>query len=282
MKPRIAISLGSSFLGFATHAGFLLRLHELGVRPVAVGGSSSGAITAGLYAAGLAPEAIRKLVLAHGFRRSFVRRTPWLTHYIRNTFFEAHMGAFKTDGAVAYLEAVLGKKDIRSLTAPKFMAAVCDLETCRTHFLQSGPLAQVMVASCCIPTVFSPIPIDGMRCYDGGVAHEAPIDPWLEDEAIDLIIMHRVTHPAGQAPKVFPFNLFHLAAKAHECSSDQLMEYRVRLAEMCGKKMLVTRTVHTRPSTFSGKLMPSYFEAGAAQAQTLYDTELRPLLESVA
>lgn len=277
MKTRVAISLGSSFLGYATHAGFMNRLHDLGIRPVAVGGSSAGAITAGLYAAGLAPEVIRKAVLDHRFRRSFVRRTPWLTHYIRNTFYEPDMGAFKTDGAVEYLRKLVGERDIESLTQPRYMAAVSNLQTATTHFIQSGPLARIMVASCCIPTVFAPIRHQDMMCYDGGVAHEAPIDPWLEDDGIDVIVMHRVTHTASAAPRVFPFNMFHLAAKAHECASEQLQRYRLKLAEMHGKKVLERRTVHSRPTTFSGREMPNYFAAGEAQAQELFDTELKHL-----
>ena len=282
MKPRIAISLGSSFLGFATHAGFILRLHDLGIRPVVVGGSSAGAITGGLYAAGLPADVIRKTVLDHRFRRSFVRRTPWLTHYIRNTFFETDMGAFKPEGTVQYLQKLLGDRTIESLQNPRYMAAVADLSTATTHFMSSGPLASMMVASCCIPTIFSPIRHGEMMCYDGGVAHEAPIDPWLEDKDIDVIIMHRVTHDEVKPPKLFPFNMFHLAGKAHECASEQLQSYRVKLAELHGKKMLVARTVHSRPTTFSGRAMPSYFTAGEEQAQKLYDEQLRPLLDAAA
>jgi predicted acylesterase/phospholipase RssA len=54
--PRLAIVFGSSFLGFATHFGFLRELLVGGRRPVAVAGSSAGAIVAGLYAAGLSIE----------------------------------------------------------------------------------------------------------------------------------------------------------------------------------------------------------------------------------
>ena len=70
--PRIAIALGASFMGYATHAGFLARLHSLGVRPVAISGSSAGAITAGFYAAGLEQEAIKKVVFS---RRSLAVRS---------------------------------------------------------------------------------------------------------------------------------------------------------------------------------------------------------------
>src|SRR4051812_5950022 len=51
--PRIAVAFGSSFLGFAAHHGFLREILGAGHTPVAVAGSSAGAIVAGLYAAGL-------------------------------------------------------------------------------------------------------------------------------------------------------------------------------------------------------------------------------------
>jgi NTE family protein len=278
LKPRIAISLGSSFLGYATHAGFMNRLHELGIRPVAVGGSSAGAVASGLYAAGLTPEEIKKVVFAHRFRRSFVRRTPWFTHYIKSTFNERYYGTFKPEGAVQYLESVLKDRQIESLNAPRYMAAVSDLETCRTLFLKSGPLARTMIASCCIPTVFSPLQINGKYYHDGGVAHEVPIDPWLEEDDIDLIVMHRVTHHETPPPRFFPANLLHYASKSHECAGEQLQEYRLRLAAMHGKKVLVATTTHERPVDFSGKRMPHFYAAGEAEAQRFYDAEISPLL----
>lgn len=278
MSSRIAITLGASFLGYAAHAGFMARLHELGVRPVRVGGSSAGAITAGLYAAGLPAEKIREIVLSWNFRKSFVSRTPWLMHYVRNTFFESCPAVFKPDAAVDYLESILGDRQIEELRDPTFMAAVSDLETKRAHFLQTGSLARAMVASCCVPTIFSPLLHAGIKCFDGGVVHEAPFDPWLEDEAVDTIIMHRVSHTAGSYPKFIPFNLFKLTAQAHACASEQLLQYRLRLAAIHGKKVIITTTTHDRPSMFSGKRMPDFYEAGVQQAETFFENELKPLL----
>ena len=169
MSSRIAITLGASFLGYAAHAGFMARLHELGVRPVRVGGSSAGAITAGLYAAGLPAEKIREIVLSWNFRKSFVSRTPWLMHYVRNTFFESCPAVFKPDAAVDYLESILGDRQIEALRDPTFMAAVSDLETKRAHFLQTGSLARAMVASCCVPTI-SGRQLPSRRTRTGGVS----------------------------------------------------------------------------------------------------------------
>jgi NTE family protein len=279
MSSRIAITLGASFLGYATHAGFLARLHELGIRPVHVGGSSAGAIAAGLYAAGLSAEKIREIVLSWDLRLSFVKRTKWFTHYVRNTFYEPYPAVFKPDAAVDFLEGILGDRQIEDLKDPTFMAAVTDIDENHAHFLQSGSLARAMIASCCVPTIFSPLMHQGMRCFDGGVVHEAPFDPWLEDDSVDTIILHQISHTTHSYPKFIPFNLFKLTAQAHGCASRQLLEYRLRLAQIHGKKVIITTTTHDRPPVFSGKRMPDFYEAGVQQAQTFYDQELKPLIE---
>ncbi len=282
MSSRIAITLGASFLGYATHAGFMAQLHELGVRPVSVGGSSAGAVAAGLYAAGLPAERIREIVLSWKFRRSFISRTPWLWQYLKNTFAESYPAVFKPDAAADYLETILGGRQIDELRDPTFLAAVSDLDTQQSHFLQTGSLARAMVASCCVPTLFSPLRHAGMNCFDGGVAHEAPIDPWLVDDSVDTIIMHRVSHPAQHFPRFLPFNLFNLTAQAHACASEQLLQYRLQLAALHGKRVLITETLHDRPSMFSGKRMPEFYEAGAQQARRFFDQELKALIEPQA
>jgi hypothetical protein len=42
--------------------------------------------------------------------------------------------------------------------------------------------------------------------------------------------------------------------------------------------VIVTATTHDRPALFSGKQMPSFYEAGAAEAQRFYETELKSLI----
>ncbi len=276
--PRIAISLGASFLGFATHAGFLARLHALGVRPVAVGGSSAGAVAAGLYAAGLSQEAIHDTVCSDRFRRSFVRRTPWWTHHLRNTFRERNVSLFKPDGAVHFLESVLGHREVQDLRAPSFLAAVSDLNLAQSRFLTEGSLARAMVASCCVPAIFAPLEHAGIQCHDGGVAHEAPVDPWLDDPGVDLIIVHRIAHTPYTPPRFFPFNMLHLTGQAHACVSAQLLDYRCRIAALNGKKLIVTTTQHDRPPVMTSKRMPEFYALGEEMAQQFYEKELRALV----
>ena len=50
---------GGGARGFA-HAGALMALEEMGIRPNIIGGVSAGSVVAVMYAAGMSPEAIIK------------------------------------------------------------------------------------------------------------------------------------------------------------------------------------------------------------------------------
>lgn len=52
------LTMSSGFFGFFAHAGMLLALHERGLTPARITGSSAGALVGSLRAAGLAPPRI--------------------------------------------------------------------------------------------------------------------------------------------------------------------------------------------------------------------------------
>lgn len=260
----------------------MARLHELGVRPTYVGGSSAGALAAGMYASGLPPERVKEALLSWRLRWSFARKTRWWSLYPRIAIHSEKISLVTAEGAVEYFESIFGEKNIEDLHDPKFMAAVSDLAGGRTLFLREGSLATAMVASCCIPAIMGSIPHAGIECFDGGVAHETPIDPWIEDPEVDIIVIHRISHPEQSFPKFFPFNLFRVAALAHNCANEQLMEYRLRLAALRNKKVLVAHTSHDRPAVVCSRGMGRFYSAGEEQAQVFYETELKPLLNGAA
>lgn len=277
---RIAISLGASFLGYATHAGFLAGLHERGIRPVAVAGSSAGAIAAGLYASGLSQERIKEEVLRKRLRWSFVRRTHWLWHQLFSFGFSRHPSVFNSKNAVRHLESVLGPRRIEDLQSPRLTIALSDLDTHAPHFAQSGPLARAMVASCCVPIMFSPIEFEGRLHHDGGVAHEVPMDFWFEDEGVDVIIAHRIENPPAPRARFFPVNLIELSGASHHTCANQLFHYRRKLAAMHGKRLLLAETRHARPPLLVNQDLSSHYELGMKQAQAFYEQTLRPLLDA--
>lgn len=280
--PRIAITLGASFLGYATHAGFLAGLHERGVRPVAVAGSSAGAIAAGLFAAGLSQERIKAEVLRHALRLSFVRRTRWLWHQLSRLGFSRQPSVFHSEGAVQHLESIVGNRRIEDLHSPRLTIAMTDLTHHQAHFAQRGPLARAMAVSCCVPVMFSPIEFEGRLYHDGGVVHELPMDFWFEDDDVDWIIAHRIDHPPAPRARLFPSNVIALSGSAHDAACLQLLHYREQLAAKAGKKLLVVNTIHPRPPMLFGQGLGAFYEQGYRAAQEWHDKTLRPLLDAEA
>ena len=272
--PRIAISLGASFMGYATHAGFLARLHALGVRPVAVGGSSAGAITAGFYAAGLEQDVIRQAVLSPSLHLSFAKRTIWIWHQFVNSLIHRHPGFFDPRGAVAHFDSIVGRRTIESLTNPQLLIALSDLSTHETLFVREGPLATAMAASCCVPMLFTPLEFEGRMCTDGGVAHESPIDPWFTDDGIDHIIIHRIVQPQGKPPFFPPSRLMATIAATHASMNRQLLDDRIELARLYGKKLTIISTKHSRPSPFFPGRLKELYDLGDATAQNFFDGQL--------
>lgn len=277
-SPRIAISLGASFMGYATHAGFMAELHARGIRPVAVAGSSAGAITAGLYAAGLAQEAIRDCVLSPRLYLSFASRTRWFWHHVLDVFTRRRPGFFDASGAVPYFESLVGQRQIESLTAPRLMIAMSDLEKHETIYASSGPLARAMTVSACVPTLFSPMEFAGRACTDGGVVHETPVDPWFKDDDIDHIILHRIAQPPSTPPLLLPGRLLTTIGDSHACLSRQILDDRIELARLSGKKLSIITTTHPRPSPlFPGRLKEAY-ALGEATARAWFESEMAGLL----
>ncbi|MDB6003569.1 MAG: hypothetical protein JWR15_556 [Prosthecobacter sp.] len=265
-------------MGYATHAGFMARLHALGVRPVAVSGSSAGAITAGLYAAGLEQEAIRQAVLSPRLYFSFVSRTKWIWHQFINSFFHRHPGFFDPQGAVAHFESIVGKRAIESLSNPQLLIALSDLSKHETLFVRNGPLATAMAASACVPMMFTPLEFEGRVCTDGGVAHESPIDPWFTDAGIDHIVIHRIIQPQKKPPRIPLFRLLTIISATHETLNRQILLDRIELARLHGKKLTVVTTDHARPSPFFPGRLKQCYELGDATAQRFFDTELSKLV----
>lgn len=264
---RVAISLGASFMGYATHAGFLAELTRAGVKPVALGGSSAGAIAAGLHAASLSTETIREAVLGTSLPFSFVKGTPWGLQQLRDIFTRCQPGLFDPRGAVSYFQRLVGDRQIENLNAPRLLIAMTDIASQASVLAQSGPLARAMAASCTVPLIFSPLDWQGRLVSDGGVVHEAPVDPWFAADDIDVILVHRIHQPEGPRPWLLPLRLIHTLAASHHCVNAQWMADRTEMARLHGKELVVLNTTAPSPSIFSRASREACYAAGEAAAR---------------
>ncbi len=149
------LALSSGFFGFFAHAGMTAALFSQGLRPLALSGSSAGALVAAYLAAGMEPEDLGRLL--RGIRRQ--------------DFWDPAPGPGLLAGRAfrRLLEATLPRRDFAGLGA-RLAVSAHDLLGHRTIVLDEGDLAEAVHASCAVPVLFHPVRRAGRLLVDGGVS----------------------------------------------------------------------------------------------------------------
>ena len=168
---------GGGARGFA-HLGVMKVFEEVGIRPYAMSGSSSGAIAAALYASGKTPEEILELMKKHNYFGWGNLR--WRTN-----------GFFSMDLLRKTLTENLGNNDFAS-TNIKLYITVTDIIKAESVIYSSGEIADIVIASASVPALFEPVKIGNKLLVDGGVLNNFPIEPLMS--TCDIIIGSYVNH----------------------------------------------------------------------------------------
>ncbi|WP_187270835.1 patatin-like phospholipase family protein [Neolewinella aurantiaca] len=168
----IGLTLSGGGARGAAHIGVLKALLEAGVVPNRLVGVSSGAIVATLYATGMAPDEMLKFVLESSMLRVIKLGIP-LT------------GLTSLDYLKERLAIIWPDNSFEGLKYPLHIG-VTNLNTAKQELVNTGPLHDILAASCSIPFVFKPVEIDGYKYVDGGVIRNMPVEPLLHDT--DFII----------------------------------------------------------------------------------------------
>jgi len=147
--------MSSGFFSFFAHCGMLSVLEEEGITPRAVAGSSAGALTGGLWSAGLSTTTISELYFSMN-KESFWDPAPG-------------PGFLKGERFRQLLREVSPIDRIEQCRHPLIISAY-DLFRLRVQTLSEGPFAESIYASCAVPFLFRPIRIGSAYLVDGGVA----------------------------------------------------------------------------------------------------------------
>ncbi len=176
---KIGLVLSGGGARGASHIGVIQALEEFGVKATHISGTSAGSIVGALYAAGLSPQEMQKVVS---------QVTIW--NAVRPSL--APGGLLKMDGLRDLLRPHLPEK-FEKLKKPLTIAAV-ELKLGQVSYFDSGDLIPAIMASCSIPGVFSPTMHHGAPYVDGGVLDNLPALP-LRPKCDVLIASHcnRVT-----------------------------------------------------------------------------------------
>lgn len=211
-RPKIGVVLsGGGAKGFA-HIGALKVLVEAGVPIDYVGGTSMGGIIGGLFALGYHPDSLEKLVMAQDWETLLAdqisRKDLSMTekgedgkYFFALPFQNKKLSLPK--GLVAgqsiyniisyYCSPGYGIHDFSQFEIP-FLCIATDIVTGESVTLDHGYLPDALRATMAIPSVFSPIEIDGKLLVDGGLVNNFPVQEVI-DMGADIIIGVDVTDP---------------------------------------------------------------------------------------
>ncbi|WP_221801272.1 patatin-like phospholipase family protein [Oceanobacter mangrovi] len=175
MSKTVALALGSGGARGYAHIGVLDALQERGYEVVAISGSSMGALIGGFYCAGKLDE-----------YRDWVSGLNYLDVLKLVDVSLLSGGVIRGDKVFNMLAEMLDGVLIEDLPIP-FTAVATDMQARKEIWFQSGSLDTAIRASAAIPSIFSPVKVNGRHLVDGGVLNPLPISPCVSVHADHII-----------------------------------------------------------------------------------------------
>jgi NTE family protein len=177
-RPKtFALALGAGGARGLAHIAVVEALDDMGVRPVAIAGSSIGAVIGAGYAAGLSGRAMRRhlIKVAHD-RGEVLRRVMAARAVAWSEILGAGFGnPLVVDGEKfydAFLAALL-PASFADLTIP-LTVVTADLHRRQAVILIEGPLKPALASALAVPGLVRPVEVDGRVLVDGGVVDPLP------------------------------------------------------------------------------------------------------------
>jgi NTE family protein len=175
---KIGLALGGGAVLGAAHIGVMKVLDELDIHVEAIAGTSIGALIAALYAFGKDWRELEEIAL----------HLRWLDAAIPTL---SQFGLLSNRKLRQTVIDLVGDVDFSQAHMPLAMIAV-DISTGEKVILDEGKVADAVMASTCIPGVFTPIEIEKRMLVDGGLLEIVPVSPfkYMEVEtviAVDLL-----------------------------------------------------------------------------------------------
>lgn len=197
-SPRFAVAFGGGGARGIAHLHIIEVLDELGIKPVAIAGSSIGAIIGSGLANGMDGRALREYMQPIFNNRAEVAKRMWQTR--PSDWKQLFKGGFRI--SQFNIEKVLSAflpddlpTNIEDLKTPMSIVTV-DYHAAQELHLQQGDLRSAIAASCAIPPIFAPVVRNGRILVDGGLFNPVPFD-LLFDRADIVIGIDVVGGPTG-------------------------------------------------------------------------------------
>jgi NTE family protein len=190
---RIGVALGGGGVRGMAHILALETIDTFGILPVAMSGTSMGAIIGALYASGFSGKQLRALVESHTitrrdrFRSIFRKRNElmqWMS-FVRPQWPKG--GLLKADRFLEYLHRQLAVERFEDLEIPLQVVAT-DFHQAKPVVFDKGVLRPAIQASMSIPGVFAAVEHGGRVLVDGGLVNNLPYDLLIETCDVTIAI----------------------------------------------------------------------------------------------
>src|SRR5215470_10137679 len=213
-RPKIGVALeGGGAMGLA-HVGVLRWFEEHHIAVDYVAGTSMGGLVGGLYATGMTPEEMQKLIEGLDWREILGDRTPYadLSYrrkedqraYPNSLIFGLRHGLSAPAGLIAGHQIGLlinrvtlpyyGISSFDDMPVP-FRCVATDLVSGRSHVFKDGPLSIALRSTMSIPGAFSPVREGNAVYVDGGLLDNLPTDVVRQMGAEIVIAVHLESAP---------------------------------------------------------------------------------------
>lgn len=200
---KVGIALGGGAVLGAAHIGVLRALEEIDIEISYITGTSIGAFVGALYAFGNTSKDIEKIALELNWMD-----ISGIAFFENGLLSNAKMGEL--------LEKSLGENKIEDAEIP-FAAIATDISSGEKVIIDKGSVTQAVMASTCIPGVFSPVECNEKLLVDGGIVENIPIDTVKKmgaDYVIGVDLNARKTFNKPDSILDVMINSFHFTLKA--------------------------------------------------------------------
>jgi NTE family protein len=204
-RPKVGLVLSGGGAKGLAHIGVLKVIDSLGIQVDFIAGTSMGAVVGGLYASGYNANQLDSIFSAidvdaliqdytpRGAKSFYEKRNDEI-YALTLPFNNFRLGLPSGLSKGLYNFNLISRltkhvshiRDFDELPIP-FLCIATDLETGEQILLDSGVLAQSIIASGAIPTLYNPVEINGKLHIDGGVVNNYPVEE-LKNRGVDFII----------------------------------------------------------------------------------------------
>jgi NTE family protein len=201
----VALALGGGGARGLAHIVVAEALDEMGIKPVAIAGTSIGAIIGAGYAAGMSGREMRRYAIHVAHNRTDVMRRMMRARAGKfSAIFGGGLGDATRLDAELLCEQFLPEalpQDFSELPIPLTVIA-SDLYRRREVAFSEGPLRRALAASISLPTIMRPVEVDGQVLVDGGATNPLPFEH-LRGRA-DVIVAVEISGPVSADQREVP------------------------------------------------------------------------------